>query len=93
MAANDKKIIETEFIPRREDILNSIAKGIQRIGYVRVDVFRRECATPEGRAIGVHDGKKLNALKEFLKAEGFKVSMFWWGMSSEGEPDGMTISL
>lgn len=92
ITSKNKEIMEREIIPRKETILNAVAKGIQRIGYVRVDTFRNECCTAEGR-FGIHKPEYLDALSEFLKSEGFTVRKFWWGMSTDGPADGLTITL
>ena len=90
--SKNNEIMEREIMPRKDEILKSVAKGIQRIGYVRVDTFRNECSTAEGR-FGIHKPEHLDALSEFLKSEGFTVKKFWWGMSADGLADGLTITL
>jgi hypothetical protein len=90
---NDKNrnIISTEFEPRKETIMETIAKGIKRIGYVSIDTFNHT-GTCEGDSLGIND-KNIEAFAEFLKAEGFKVSKRWWGFSSDGVPDMLKITV
>ena len=85
----NQNIITTEFEPRKEEIMKTIADGIRRIGYVEIDTL---CGTGtfEGKSLGINN-KNIEAFAEFLKAEGFKVSRCWWGYSSDGVPDMLKI--
>ena len=83
------EIIATNFEPRKEEIFNTIATGIKRIGYVKIDTC---CSTGtcEGVRLGVKSNE-INAFAEFLQKEGFRVQKSWWGYSSDGNPDMLTI--
>ena len=83
------EIIATRFEPRKEEIFNTLATGIKRIGYVKIDTLCNT-GTLEGRLLGVKSNE-INAFAEFLTKEGFKVSRSWWGYSSDGNPDMLTI--
>ena len=85
----NQNIIATEFEPRKEEILQTIAKGIRRLGYVSIDTFNNT-GTLEGDSLGINY-KNIEAFAVFLKAEGFKVSRRWWGYSSNGVPDMLKI--
>ena len=87
----NKSIIADRFIPRREELLETVAKGIRRIGYVQIDTLGNS-GTLEGDCLGVHRGE-VDAFAEFVHNEGFKVSRMWWGYSSDGEPDMLKIYL
>lgn len=87
----NRNIISTEFEPRKETIMETIAKGIKRIGYVSIDTFNHT-GTCEGDSLGIND-KNIEAFAEFLKAEGFKVSKRRWGYSSDGVPDMLKITV
>lgn len=87
------KIIAERIEPNKETLLNAIARGIERIGYVEIDTLHNT-STYEGRQIGFSpEPNELDALAEFLTAEGFKVSKMWWGYSSNGFPDMLKIKL
>lgn len=90
---NDKnnETIATRFAPRKTELLETIAKGIRRIGYVQIDTLGNS-GTLEGDCLGVHRGE-VDAFAEFVRNEGFKVSRMWWGYSSDGEPDMLKIRL
>jgi len=92
IANSNKSIIATRFEPRKAEILNIIAKGIRRIGYVQIDTSCYHGGTCEGDMVGVKR-EELDALKEFLEGEGFKVSRQWWGYSSNGMPDMLKITI
>jgi hypothetical protein len=92
MADANKEIIATRFEPRKATIMNIIAEGIRRIGYVEIDTSAYGTGTWEGKQIGVKQ-EELNAFKEFLEGEGFKVSCRWWGLSCSGLPDMLKITL
>lgn len=83
------EIIATRFEPRKEEILNIIATGIKRIGYVKIDTLCHT-GTREGDMLGIKD-KEINAFAEFLRKEGFIAQKSWWGYSSDGTPDMLTI--
>ena len=85
------EIIATRFAPRKAELLETIAKGIRRIGYVEIDTLCN-AGTYEGDCLGVNRGE-IDAFAEFVKAEGFKASRRWWGYSSEGQPDMLKIYL
>jgi hypothetical protein len=85
----NQNIIATEFEPRKEEIMETIAKGIRRVGFVTIDTFNNT-GTSEGDSLGINY-KNIEAFAEFLKAEGFKVSRCWWGYSSDGVPDMLKI--
>ena len=87
----DAEIIAKRFEPQKDRILNILAEGIRRIGYVRTDTFNNT-GTHEGDRLGVKYGE-VNAFAKFVTAEGFKVSRSWWGYSSDGEPDMLTITI
>ena len=87
----NRNIIATEFEPRKNAIMETIAKGIKRIGYVSIDTFNHT-GTCEGNALGINS-KNIEAFAEFLKAEGFKVSRQWWGYSTDGVPDMLKIKV
>ena len=94
VADKNKEIINNEILPKKEQILNAVAEGIKRIGYVCIDTSTYGTSTAEGRMVGIHDCRKLNDLAQFLKDEGFKVSKMWWGMGScDGDPDMLKIKL
>jgi len=89
----NKNIIETKFKPRADEILDIIAKGIKRIGYVEIDTSGYCAGTMEGTQIGAKQ-EDLNALYEFLRAEGFVVKKMWWGWGGHGSiPDMLKITL
>ncbi len=92
MANTDQQIIDNEIMPRKDEILSTIAAGIKRIGYVCIDSL---CGTSsaEGCKVGIFDNKKFPALIKFLTSEGFKVSRQWWGYSANGLPDMIKISV
>jgi hypothetical protein len=83
------EIIATRFEPRKDELMDILAKGIKRLGYVKIDVLCHT-GTLEGDMLGVHS-KEINAFADFIKAEGFRVSKSWWGCSSDGLPDMLTI--
>ena len=85
------EIIATRFEPNKEEIMSTIATGIKRIGYVKIDTFNHT-GTCEGNRLGIGSGE-INAFAEFLKQEGFRVQRAWWGYSSDGDPDMLTISI
>ena len=85
------EIIATRFEPRKEEIMNTLATGIKRMGYVKIDTLCHT-GTCEGDRLGVKSNE-INAFSEFLKKEGFKVQKSWWGYSSDGVPDMLTISV
>ena len=91
--AGNKEIITTIIEPKREQILKAVSDGIKRIGYVTIDTSGYGTSSHEGRMTGIHDCKHLNALREWLMAEGFKVARKWWGCSCDGDPDMLTITL
>ena len=91
LADTDQQIIDTKFMPRRDEILQRIAEGIKRLGYVCIDTSSCGTSTPEGR-LGVNQ-KELSAFKKFITQEGFKASFSWWGYSTDGLPDMLTIRL
>jgi hypothetical protein len=84
--------IATHFEPRKEEIFRIISSGIKRIGYVRVDVFNNT-GTAEGKMLGIRSGTEINAFAEFLDKEGFRTRKAWWGYSSDGDPDMLTITV
>ena len=83
------EIIANRFEPRKEEIFNTLATGIKRLGYVKIDTLC-DTGTCEGVRLGVKSNE-INAFAEFLTKEGFKVSKSWWGYSSDGNPDMLTI--
>ena len=83
------EIIANRFEPRKEEIFNTLATGIKRIGYVKIDTLCNT-GTLEGRLLGVNSNE-INAFAEFLQKEGFHVQKSWWGYSSDGNPDMLTI--
>lgn len=91
MNNKNAEIIADCFEPRKEEIFNIIATGIKRIGYVKIDTLCH-AGTCEGAQLGINH-KEINAFAEFLKNEGFKVQKAWWGYSSDGNPDMLTITL
>ena len=91
LSNKNKSIIAERFIPQREELLEIIAKGIRRLGYVKTDVFNNT-GTCEGDALGIHRGE-VDAFADFVRDEGFKVTRSWWGYSSDGEPDMLKIYL
>lgn len=94
VADKNQEIINNEILPRKEQILNAVAEGIKRIGYVCIDTSTYGTSSAEGRKVGIFDCRKLNALAQFLKGEGFTVSKMWWGMGScDGDPDMLKIKL
>lgn len=94
MSKSNKLIIATKFAPHKEQIMNALAEGIKRIGYVCIDTSGYNTSSYEGR-IAMCDAKReeLPALAEFIRAEGFNVTQQWWGMSSNGFPDMLKITL
>lgn len=84
--------IATHFEPRKEEIFRIISKGIKRIGYVKIDTFNRT-GTLEGEQLGIKKSSEINPFVEFLKREGFRTQRAWWGYSSEGDPDMLTITV
>lgn len=89
LKSENGKIIATRFAPRKEEIMDILATGIKRIGYVKIDTLCHT-GTCEGDRLGVKSNE-INAFAEFLKMEGFNVSKSWWGFSSDGIPDMLTI--
>ena len=91
---NDRKneIIANRFAPNKEALLNTIAAGIKRLGYVQIDTSGCNTGTMEGCQLGVHRGE-VEAFADFVTAEGFVVSRRWWGYSADGEPDILKIRL
>ena len=87
----NRNIIATEFEPHKDAIMATIAKGIKRIGYVKIDHFNHT-GTCEGDSLGINS-KNIEAFVEFLRAEGFKVSRQWWGYSTDGVPDMLKITV
>ena len=83
------EIIANRFEPNKEEIFNTLATGIKRLGYVKIDTLSNT-GTCEGDRLGVKSNE-INAFAEFLTKEGFKVSKYWWGYSSDGNPDMLTI--
>lgn len=92
VANTDAEIIENEILPRKDEILMAIEKGIKRIGYVVIDSLCNT-STMEGNMVRIKDNKKFSALAKFLTEEGFKVSKCWWGYCSDGNPDMLKIRL
>lgn len=91
LKGKNAEIIATRFEPRKEEIFNIIATGIKRIGYVKTDFFNNT-GTREGNMLGLKRGE-VDAFVEFLTKEGFRVQRSWWGYSSEGEADMLTIKV
>ena len=89
----NEKILEEIILPRKETILRSVAEGIKRIGYVTIDTSGYDTSSLEGRWVGIYKKEYLPALCEFLKEEGFNVRKQWWGMSTDGLPDMLKITL
>ena len=93
IASKNAAIIAEKCEPNKEKIMNAIAEGIRRIGYVCIDTSGYNTSSHEGRMCGSFKNSELDALKEFVEREGFKVSRMWWGMSSNGFPDMLKITL
>lgn len=90
--ANEKnELIDTRFKSNKEEIMAILEKGIRRLGYVKTDTFNNS-STHEGKLLGIGRGE-VNAFADFLKGEGFKVQKAWWGFSTDGEPDMLTITI
>lgn len=89
----NKEIIANKFQPNKEQIISAIIKGIKRIGYVCIDTSGYDTSTPEGRECGSIKAKELYAFSDFVRAEGFKTSLRWWGLSTSGTPDMINITL
>jgi hypothetical protein len=87
----NEEIIARDIEPHKDEIMEILARGIKRLGYVKADTL---CGTGtcEGRELGVNSDN-IEAFAEFLKKEGFRVQKSWWGYSSDGKPDMLTISL
>ena len=85
------EIIARDIEPRKDKIMEILAKGIKRLGYVKVDTLCN-AGTCEGDQLGVKSGN-IEAFADFLKKEGFRVQRGWWGYSSDGKPDMLTITL
>lgn len=83
------EIIANRFEPNKEEIFNTLAIGIKRLGYVKIDTCCNT-GTCEGNRLGVKSNE-INAFAEFLQKEGFRVQKSWWGYSSDGNPDMLTI--
>ena len=83
------EIIANRFEPNKEEIFSTLATGIKRLGYVKIDTFNNT-GTREGDRLGVKSNE-INAFAEFLQKEGFRVQKAWWGYSSDGNPDMLTI--
>ena len=66
----NKSIIATEFEPRKEAIMETIAKGIKRIGYVSIDTFNHT-GSCEGGLFG-YQLQKHRSLCRVLKSRGFQ---------------------
>lgn len=79
-----------KFESRKEEIFKIILKGIERLGYVKIDTLAGHGATLEGQQLGVKNGE-LDAFNEFVKKEGFKTQKSWWGYSTDGEADMLKI--
>ena len=92
IANTNASIIAKEFEPRKAEILSIITEGIKRIGYVKIDVFGTHCDTAEGQRLGVKK-ETLNAFDEFIRKEGFRTQKGWWGYSTDGTADLLTIRL
>ena len=87
---NKEQIIATRFQPRRDEIMDILATGIKRLGYVQIDTSGYRTGTYEGTQIGAKR-EELNALAEWLRKEGFIVEPMWWGYDSAGMPDMLRI--
>jgi hypothetical protein len=85
------EIIARDIEPRKDKIMEILAKGIKRLGYVKVDTLCNT-GTCEGDQLGVNSGN-IEVFADFLKREGFRVQRAWWGYSSDGKPDMLTITL
>lgn len=97
IADNNANIAATRFEPNKDKILKPIAEGIKRIGYVCIDTSGYDTSSCEGRYASAAAGwlkyTDLNAFADWLTKEGFKVSRQWWGMSTNGFPDMVKITL
>lgn len=89
LKTKNEEIIATSFEPRKDELFNTIASGIKRMGYVKIDTFNRT-GTMEGSKLGI-GRDEIDAFAEWLGREGFRVQKAWWGYSSEGMPDMLTI--
>lgn len=89
----NKAIIANKFQPNKEQIISAITKGIKRIGYVCIDTSGYNTSSLEGRMCGHIERKELYAFKEFVQAEGFKTTLQWWGLSTNGLPDMIKVTL
>ena len=87
----NEEIIARDIEPRKDKIMEVLARGIKRIGYVKTDTLCNT-GTCEGSELGVNSGN-IEAFADFLKKEGFRVQKAWWGYSSDGKPDMLTITL
>ena len=89
----NEQIIATKYEPRKAEIMGILERGIKRIGYVQIDTSGYCAGTMEGTQIGAKQ-EDLNALYEFLRAEGFVVNKMWWGWGGHGSiPDMLKITL
>lgn len=87
----NSEIIARDIEPRKDEIMEILARGIKRLGYVKTDTICNT-GTCEGDQLGVKSDN-IEAFAEFLQKEGFRVQKSWWGYSSDGKPDMLTISL
>lgn len=91
------EIIATKFEPNRIEILGTIARGIERLGYVQIDTSGCHTGTYEGdcasSAAGSLKNSDLIVFADWLTKEGFDVCPMWWGYSSDGFPDMLKIRL
>lgn len=85
------EILARDIEPRKDEIMEILAKGIKRLGYVKVDTLCKT-GTCEGDKLGVKSGN-IEVFADFLRNEGFCVQRAWWGYSSDGKPDMLTITL
>ena len=89
LKSKNEETITNEFVPKKDKIMSVLAGGIKRLGYVKVDTFYHT-GTYEGDQLGINGGN-IVAFAEFLQREGFVVQKSWWGGSSDGVPDMLTI--
>lgn len=87
----NEEIIAREIEPRKGEIMEVLARGIKRLGYVKADTLCN-AGTCEGSELGVNS-YNIEAFAEFLQKDGFRVQKSWWGYSSAGRPDMLTITL
>lgn len=92
LADRNKQIIDELIEPNRDKIIDALSRGIKRLGYAKIDYFHNS-GTSEGYETGINDKQYFPAFAEWLRAEGFKVSRSWWGCSSDGNPDMLTITI